>query len=338
MDKKELRELAKKNLKTMRKTSKKHLIREESRIIKYGTIGFARNIWLSFASTAVTVITLVILFATIVASVILANTAESMREKIDITIYLKPKTSEEVLVDLTEIIKTDSNIKTVETSTSEEEYEKFVKENENSSDVMAILEDEEMLNIMISKMQSTMHIKVYDIDNLDSIKELVATNATFKDNLDDTKMPTYDVNQIEIRTITSWARIIRMGGIILGIVFLIVSVLVIFSTIRMAIFSRREEIYMMKLVGADKSFIRGPFLIEAEICGIIAGVLSATIGYYGFNIVAPKLLNYGINISTISDILETKQLLLVYLVFIIGGVAISRISARLAISKYLSKA
>jgi cell division protein FtsX len=63
----------------------------------------------------------------------------------------------------------------------------------------------------------------------------------------DKKMqPTYDVNRAEISTITSWARMARTGGIILAAVFLVISILIIFSTIRMAIFSRREEIYMMK--------------------------------------------------------------------------------------------
>ena len=123
----------------------------------------------------------------------------------------------------------------------------------------------------------------------------------------------------------------------MAVVFLIISVLIIFSTIRMAIFSRREEIYMMKLVGAEKRFIRGPFLVEAEICGIIAGLLAATASYFGFMFLAPKLANYGIDVSAISGVLESNKLILVYLVFVAAGIIIGRISARLAVSKYLHK-
>ena len=282
------------------------------------------------------VITLVISFVTIVASVILTNTAEMMREKIDITIYLEPNTSEENLNELTEIIKTDSNVKSVVVSTSEQEYEKFLEENSDSDEILNVLDDE-MRELMISKMQATMRIKVYDVENLDSIKNLVETDVTFGEYLDDEMAPTYDVNQAEIATITSWARIARTGGIILAAVFLVISILIIFSTIRMAIFSRREEIYMMKLVGADKRFIRGPFLIEAEICGIIAGLISATISYFGFMFIAPKLSNYGINVDQIMNILQSNKLILVYLAFILLGIIIGRISARLAISKYLNK-
>lgn len=331
-----LKKATKKGLKTMQKTRAKHPLREEGRILKYGTKGFARNIWLSTAATVVMAITLIILFVTVVASVILTSTAEMMRDKIDITIYLKPNTSAETLSELTEIISNDKNIKSVVTSTSEEEYEKFIAENADSKEILDVLDDE-MKALMISKMQATMRVKVYDVDNLDSIKNLVETNELFVEYVDEEMAPTYDVNQVEIATITSWARIARTGGMILAIVFLVISVLIIFSTIRMAIFSRREEIYMMKLVGADKRFIRGPFLVEAEICGVIAGIVAATASYFGFMALAPNLTEYGINVDAITSVLESNQLILMYLVFVAAGVVIGRVSARLAISKYLHK-
>ena len=332
-----LKKATKKGLKTMRKTRARHPLREEGRILKYGTSGFVRNIWLSTAATVVMAITLIILFVTVVASVILTNTAEVMREKIDITIYLKPNTSQKVLDELSDILSKDKNVKSIAVSTSEQEYDKFLNENADSEEIINVLDDE-MKALMISKMQATMRVKVYDVDNLDSIRDLVETNAKFQFNVDSTMPPTYDVNQVEIATITSWARIARTGGVILAIVFLVISILIIFSTIRMAIFSRREEIYMMKLVGADKRFIRGPFLVEAEICGIIAGVVAATVSYFGFMLVAPKLENYGVNVDTIDTILKSNKLILVYVAFMVIGVIIGRVSARLAVSKYLNKA
>ena len=320
----------------MKKTKANHPLREQGRIIKYGTKGFTRNIWLSSAATAVMAVTLIILFVTVVASVILNSTAEMMREKIDITIYLKPNTSKEVLGELAAIIGKDANVKSVVTSTSTEEYDKFINENAESDEILNVLDDE-MKTLMISKMQATMRIKVYDVDNLDSIRNLVETDKTFQANIDNEMLPTYDVNQAEIATITSWARIARTGGIILAAVFLVISILIIFSTIRMAIFSRREEIYMMKLVGADKRFIRGPFLVEAEICGLIAGIIAATACYFGFMFFAPKLSGYGIDVTAITDVLESNKLILVYLAFMGIGVVVGRVSSHLAVAKYLRK-
>ena len=331
-----LKKSSKKSLKTMQKNRSRHLMREKARVVKYGTKSFGRNIWLSTAATVVMAITLIILFVTIVASVILTNTAEMMKDKIDITIYFKPNTSQEVLDELTATISEDKNIKTVETSTSKQEYEKFLDENAGSDEILNIM-DEDMTKMMIGKMQATMRIKVYNVDNLDSIKSIVEENELFRSYTDKEKAPTYDVNRTEIATITSWARIARTGGIILAAVFLVISILIIFSTIRMAIFSRREEIYMMQLVGADRGFIRGPFLVEAEICGVIAGVVAATVSYFGFKILAPKLSSYGIDISQIMNILESNQLILVFLAFILMGMLIGRVSAHLAVSKYLHR-
>lgn len=333
---KNLKTASKRGLKAMHRSKSHHPIRRETRVMKYGAKGFARNIWLSTASTMVMAITMIILFVTVVASVILTNTAEMMRDKIDITIYFKPDTSDETLAELDALISTDKNIKSIVVSNSEKEYEKFLAENADSEEIINIL-DEEMKKVMISNMQATMRIKVYNIDDIESIKKIVEEDPLFVNNLDDELAPTYDVNQKEIATITSWASIARTGGIVLAVVFLVISVLIVFSTIRMAIFSRREEIYMMKLVGADKRFIRGPFLVEAEMCGVIAGVISATACYFGFMFFAPKLSGYGIDVSSITNILESNQLILMFLVFIGAGFVIGRTASMLAVSKYLHK-
>lgn len=332
----DLKNASKRGLKAMNKTRARHPVRKEGRIMKYGTKGFIRNIWLSAASTIVMAVTMIILFVTIVASVILTNTAEMMKDKIDITIFFKPNTSDTVLAELNTVISADKNIKSVVVSNSEQEFEKFKAEKADNDDIINIL-DEEMKQVMISRMQATMRIKVYNIDDIESIKTIVEEDPLFINNLDAEFAPTYDVNQKEIATITSWARIARTGGIILAVVFLVISVLIIFSTIRMAIFSRREEIYMMKLVGADKRFIRGPFLVEAEICGVIAGIVSATASYFGFMFLAPKLSGYGIDVNSITNILQSNQLILVFLVFIVAGFVIGRVSSMLAVSKYLHK-
>lgn len=332
-----LKDSAKHSLKTMKKTRAKHPVQEGGRIFKYGFSGFARNIWLSTAATAVMSITMIILFITIVASVILSDTAEKMKEKIDITIYLKPLTSQEVLDQLKERISEDKNIKSVETSTTEQEYEKFLSENADSESLVGVF-DEEMKQATLAEMQATMRIKVYNADNLDSINDIKNNDELFAKYVDHSRESTDVVNQTEISTIASWARMARTGGVILAVIFLAISVLIIFSTIRMAIFSRREEIYMMKLVGADKRFIRGPFLVEAEICGLIAGVIAATASYFGFLWLAPKLAGYGINTDSIMSVLQSNQLVLVYLVFILVGIVVGRVSARLAVHKYLHTA
>ncbi len=325
----------KENLKTLVENSSVSKVRSAGRVMKYGAAGFTRNIWLSIAATLVMTITLVILLVTVGASLILNSTAEAMREKIDITIYFRPGTSLETLNNMAEIIKSDPNIKETIVADSAMEYQAYLEEKANETDLMEVLEDPTMSEIMLNTMQAKMRIKVHNPDDLTQLKNIVNTTTIFQENLDPETEPTYDENRAVIESISSWANIAKNGGLILGAIFLAISILMIFNTIRMAIFSRREEIYMMKLVGADTSFIRGPFLVEAEICGVISGILASTIAFAGYKLIAPSLMNYNIDISIVSLYMDTGRLVIVYLAVIATGIVIGNISARLAMHKYL---
>lgn len=326
------------HLKTLSKNSSAHYLRSTGRVIKYGTVNFGRNIWLSVAATLVMTVTLLVLLITVVASAVLTQTADVMRDKIDITIYFAPGTSDDVLAKMQASMSADSNVKSVTVSNSEQELETFLADNADNEPLIETLKDRDMRATMLTTMQSTMRVKVYDVENLDSIKFIVDNDPIFVAYLDKEQEPTYDANRVEIATVTQWANVARNGGIILGAVFLVISVLVIFNTIRMAIFSRREEIYMMKLVGADKSFIRGPFLVEAQLSGIVSGLIAATLGLVGFIFLDPRLSAYGINMDFIENIIHSSSVVLYYLVMVAMGAIIGNVSARLAISKYLNRA
>lgn len=335
VESKETKQKQKENLKTLVDNSKVSKVRSMGRVFRYGTASFARNIWLSIAATLVMTVTLVILLITIAASLVLSSTADAMRDKIDITVYFLPGTSLETLENMGDMLKSDPNVKSVEVSDSAMEYNIYLRENQENTDLMEVLQDPTMSEIMLNTMQAKMRIKVHDPDNLSQLKNIIETTAIFQENIDPETDTSYDENRAVIETISSWANIAKNGGLILGAIFLVISMLMIFNTIRMAIFSRREEIYMMKLVGADTSFIRGPFLVEAEICGVISGILASTIAYGGYRLIAPGLINNGIDISTIAEIMNSGKLVLLYLAVIVAGVIIGNISARLAMQKYL---
>ena len=163
---KKLKKVTKKSLRTMQKNRQRHPLRTQARIAKYGAKGFGRNIWLSTAATVVMSITLIILFVTVVASVILTNTAEMMKDKIDITIYLKPGATSEQLTHLKEIISEDPNIKSVEVSSSEEEYEKFLQENEGSDEIVNVLDDEMKNHFKLIKEKLSILKFVIDINQV----------------------------------------------------------------------------------------------------------------------------------------------------------------------------
>jgi len=137
-------------LKTMSKNSRGNLLRNNLRILKYGVIGYGRNIWLSITSTFVMTLTLILLFVTVIANIILSTTADRMRDKIDITIFFKPGTEVVALQEMTDIIKKDSNVKSAEYSTSDQEYKKVIEDTKKTGDaaLLATLNDEDMNMIL----------------------------------------------------------------------------------------------------------------------------------------------------------------------------------------------
>ena len=304
-------------LKTMQKNSRGHLLRTNLRIMKYGIIGYGRNIWLSITSTFVMTLTLTLLFATATASLVLSSTADKMREKVDITIYIRQ----------------------ISYTTTEEEFNKFVEETKknNENNLLSTLDDPDMKELMLSSMPSALRIKVYDTNKLNTIKEIVNTDSEVHENLDPKKEPTYDTNDTAIETITSWSNIAKTGGLAISLILLVISVLVIFNTIRMAIYSRSEEIYMEKLVGADNHFIRGPFLIEAIMSGFFAGIISTIIGFFLFRLIAPKLSGYDIDVTLVSSFVNSPSIFLIGLALTLLGIFIAFLSSSIAVRKYLKR-
>ena len=120
---------------------------------------------------------------------------------------------------------------------------------------------------------------------------------------------------------------------IASIVFVVISTLIIFNTIRMAIFTRREEIEIMKLVGATNWFIRGPFIFEAALYGIIAAIVALIFIYTVIIGGVPKLGNY-IETAAITNILKENVARVVFAELFLG-IMIGAASSMFALKRYL---
>ena len=327
----------KQQLKTMLKNGKTHRLRDATRVTKYGTNGFTRNIWLSVSAVFVMSITIIIVFATLFANIVLLSITDSMRDKIDITVYLKPDTTGEQLSTFSNLLYKNPNVRLVETSNSEQELQKFTEERKNSPEILNALKDPEMHELLLKSMNATIIIKLKNIDEIGSVKHTIEQTPELQSALDTKKPPTYETKRTIIDRIRSWATTARIGGITLGIIFLTVSILMIINTIRIAIFSRREEIYMMKLVGASNSFIKGPFLVEAEISGILSGIIAGIVSLIGLNFILPYLASTEINPDLFSRSLKFEYAIILIMSMVITGAIIGSVSARIAIKKYINK-
>ncbi len=122
---------------------------------------------------------------------------------------------------------------------------------------------------------ASLQIKPKDPNNIESIKAFL-DKKEIKDLQSDETSYSGDRKEA-IDKITSATRFFQRAGVISVIVFAIISMLIIFNTIQMAIFNRRDEITIMRLLGASTNYIRGPFIVESVMYGLLSGVVSLAI-------------------------------------------------------------
>jgi cell division transport system permease protein len=299
------------------------------RMCRYGVNNFSRNAWLSLAATAVMTITLLVILAAVVARTALLDTAAEVRDKVNMSIYLKTETTNEQAESVRQELLKLSTVRTVSYESPAQAREEFAKENKNDPETLAAL------NTAKDSFYGTLNIKIADINDPSQLQSFVKDNETVKKYIDARQEPTFEGGRsTAISTIGRWVVFAEQIGIGAAILFTAISSLIVFNTIRMAIFNRKEEINMMKLIGADRGFIRGPFIVEAVFYGFIAAVIATTIGLLLLHSVKDNLQDYGIQIQNIANF-TIHYLWAVVLGMILVGALIGIISSLFATRKYL---
>ena len=299
------------------------------RMCRYGVNNFTRNAWLTVAATAVMTITLLIVFLTVVAQNVLADTTQVVGKRIERSIYLKTGTTEEQAKPIVTKLKGLSNVESVTFISTEQGRADFAQKNKKSLGTLSAL------NEAANKIPATVRIVLKDVNDTTQLVNYVKTDEYLKQYIDPDRKPTFMSDRKSATdTIAGWTRVAQQVGIAMSIVFVSISMLIIFNTIRMAIFNRKEEIQMMKLIGADRSFIRGPFVVEAVVYGFIAAVVATVLGMTMLSVSAHKLQAWGVESAHTFELL-TAYIGFVLLAMIFIGGLIGTISSLLATRRYL---
>ena len=240
------------------------------RVLHTGIVNFIRNASLAIAAMAVMVVTLTIVLFSLITNATLTNTIDDIASKVDVSVFLKDSVTEAQGKELTAKIKQQPSVQSVEYLSKEQALAAYVKQNANNQALSAAA------TLSNNPIPATIHVKPKELKQLGALKNYLTSPANLA--LQTEGSPSYSGDrQKAIDNITKATEALRMIGFIAVIVFAVVSALIIFNTIQMAIFNRRDEIQIMRLLGASSSYIRGPFIVESIIYGVLSAVISVLI-------------------------------------------------------------
>ena len=298
------------------------------RMCRYGVNNFSRNAWLTVAATAVMTITLLIVFSTFAARNTLASSVDVIRKNVDMSIYVKTDITDDNVASIKKGLEGLKSVDKVEYISPEEARTRYAKL--NSADESTL----NALNEATNRNPGTFNVQLVNIDDTTELKKFVDKNETVQQNIDANRPPSFAGDRkTAIEGIAKGVVFAERAGLIATVVFVVISALIVFNTIRMAIFNRKDEIEMMKLIGAEKSFIRGPFIVEAVVYGFIAAILATILGVLGLLGLKGRLIG-GIEMQPTIDFVLT-YVGFVLLGMILLGAVIGVISSLLATRRYL---
>jgi cell division transport system permease protein len=295
-----------------------------SRTFKSGFQHFKRNGWLSFAVISIISLTLLIISTLIVLSIAANLVIRSVQDKVDISVYFKSDTEESKIMEFRSTVLQYKEVKSADYVSKNQALDEFKSKNADNPTIMQSIDA-----IGDNPLNASVNIKAVIPDKYDIIATAVQ-NSSFKDDI---SRINYAKNKIVIERLNSVLSTTRNVGIMLATLFSLIAVLITFNAIRITIYAHRQEIEIMRLVGASNPYIRMPFIFEGIIYGIISAVVVMIFLFPLIKFVAPYL---GGAVS-VRDVQTNfiHNLWLIFLIQLFTGVALGTISSFIAIRRYL---
>ena len=302
------------------------------RILKWGFINFFRNGVVSLATVLVMSLSIFMIGLVLVGGSFISGVISNLEEKVDISAYFKQAAPEAEILALKRELEGLPEVKSAKYVSADEALALFKeahKEDEVVLKSLAVLDE--------NPLHASLEIKATDPTKFEAISKFLESGRydNILDNKDSSgqKKITYRQNQLAIDKLTSLLITARRLGFALSVILALIALLVAYSTVRLAIYNAKDEISVMQLVGASRAFIRGPFLIEGIIYGIIAPVLTLAVFYPAFWFAGAKTtaLFGGLNIFSyfVSNIFQIS-----FILFFIG-ILLGVFSAYIATHRYL---
>ena len=296
------------------------------RIVRSGFFGFWRNTFVTLSAILIMTVTLFVIGSTIFSSAILGTTLNQIKDKVDINVYFVNGAPEN---DIFSIKKRLENLPEVlppvEYVSQEDALAAFKLRHQNDQITLQAIDE-----LGVNPLGAVLNIKAKDPSQYSSIADFLKDEQSQSTIID--KINYYQNKD----AIDRLSKIISAGkklGSILTAILIIISIMITFNTIRLVIYMSKDEISVMRLVGASTGYIRGPFFVAGAIYGAVSSIITLVL-FYPITIWIGNTTSNFLGGMNIFDY-YTSNFGQIFLILLGSGVAIGAISSFLAVRKYL---
>lgn len=300
------------------------------RVIRSGFYNFWRNGFVSLSAILVMVVTLFVIGSTIFSGALLDSSLKQLKDKVDINVYFFGTASEQDILTLKAKLEKLPEVATPVSYVSKEDaLNAFKNRHQNDQFTLQALDE-----LGVNPLGAELNIKAKDPSQYETIANFLnGSNALSSDGGTIIDKINYYQNKDAIDKLTRIINSANRLGFVLTMLLIVISILITFNTIRLVIYMSREEISVMRLVGASMGYIRGPFFVAGAIYGFISAIITLILFYPVTLWLGKTTENFFINLNIFQY--YTHNFGQIFLIVVGSGVIIGAVSSWLAARKYL---
>lgn len=304
------------------------MITSIKRVVRAGFVGFWRNGFVSLSAIFVITVTLLVVGSSMLLGQLFSTALTQIASKVDINVYMVRDASEESILAIKTSLESLADVREVIYTSREDALAEFHARHQNDELIIQALEE-----LDDNPLGASLSIRAKETSQYESI-------ATYLEEQRSSTVPdaqiidriNFNQNKEAIDKLTNIITTVDRVSFMIMVVLVGASVLIAFNTIRLAIYTSREEIGVMRLVGASNMFIRGPFVLQGVLYGVVSGVLTLLILYPVVLWLGPGTESFfSLNIFTYF----VTHFGYLFFVLVGSGIVLGVISSTLAIARYL---
>jgi len=301
------------------------IINKTKRIIRAALNDLLRNVWLNIATMSIIVVTLFTVTTMLAVDAIGNFALSSLQEKIDITIQFKDDADENKILELRKDLEELQEVKSVEYISKDQALLNFKESHEDNEYINQSLEE-----LGENPLFAVLNVKATSLGQYESIDEYIKGNENYGDIIEKIN---FKENEKAINNFSTILKTVEDSMFGLAILFIFMSILVAFNTIRLAMYTHRVEIEIMRLVGASNWYIKMPFVVEGIILGVLGGIATFAFIVPIIMYVSPKIAQFLPGLDLYAYLLNNIFNFTLF-IFVLG-ISLGVISSLIAIRRYL---